>query len=160
MPYSYEKLLNSIKANNTDEQNNSVDIFADWTADFQERGHSDCICGKQHIKELNTIRNTKTQRVLYPIGSSCIKRFMPKQVAKIKQQIKSKTCKCKNAKDPKFSKCDECFKVMGVKIRGVHTIHSEMEPSLMRWLLEKHRKYQDGELRQWLFYYLNKTRHL
>ena len=34
-----------------------------------------CICGKQGIRYLYTIRNKETGKQLYPIGSSCIKRF-------------------------------------------------------------------------------------
>lgn len=36
---------------------------------------SECICGKQGIRYLYTIRNRETQRQLYPIGSSCIRKF-------------------------------------------------------------------------------------
>lgn len=34
-----------------------------------------CICGKENIKYLYTIRNTINGRMLYPIGSSCIRKF-------------------------------------------------------------------------------------
>lgn len=34
-----------------------------------------CICGKENIKYLFTIRNTINGNMLYPIGSSCIKKF-------------------------------------------------------------------------------------
>lgn len=34
-----------------------------------------CICGKENIKYLYTIRNTVNGRTLYPIGSSCIRKF-------------------------------------------------------------------------------------
>ncbi len=40
-----------------------------------EDASSDCICGKEHLKYLFTIRNKVTQKVLYPIGSSCIQKF-------------------------------------------------------------------------------------
>lgn len=34
-----------------------------------------CICGKENIKYLFTIRNVKNGKMLYPIGSTCIKKF-------------------------------------------------------------------------------------
>lgn len=40
-----------------------------------EACESACICGKQGIRYLYTIRNTETGKQLYPIGSSCIKKF-------------------------------------------------------------------------------------
>lgn len=36
---------------------------------------SDCICGKENIKYLFTIENCENGEILYPIGSSCIKKF-------------------------------------------------------------------------------------
>lgn len=40
-----------------------------------ESCESACICGKQGIRYLYTIRNKETGKQLYPIGSSCIKKF-------------------------------------------------------------------------------------
>lgn len=34
-----------------------------------------CICGKENIRYLYTIYNIKTQKTLFPIGSSCIRKF-------------------------------------------------------------------------------------
>ncbi len=34
-----------------------------------------CICGKENLRYLYTIRNTLNGNILYPIGSSCIKKF-------------------------------------------------------------------------------------
>jgi hypothetical protein len=34
-----------------------------------------CICGKDRLKYLFTIRNSKNENELYPIGSTCIKQF-------------------------------------------------------------------------------------
>lgn len=34
-----------------------------------------CICGKEHLYYLFTIENTRTGNILFPIGSSCIKKF-------------------------------------------------------------------------------------
>lgn len=40
-----------------------------------EQCESFCVCGKEHIRYLYTIRNKETGRTIYPIGSSCIKKF-------------------------------------------------------------------------------------
>ncbi|MGM0172622.1 hypothetical protein IGJ39_002775 [Enterococcus sp. AZ140] len=34
-----------------------------------------CICGKENIRYLYTIKNNKNSNILFPIGSSCIKKF-------------------------------------------------------------------------------------
>ena len=34
-----------------------------------------CICGKENIKYLYTIKNIYNANILFPIGSSCIKKF-------------------------------------------------------------------------------------
>lgn len=36
---------------------------------------SSCICGKENIKYLFTIKNNVNDKTLFPIGSSCIKKF-------------------------------------------------------------------------------------
>lgn len=36
---------------------------------------STCVCGKENIRYLFTIRNFKNGHAIYPIGSSCIKKF-------------------------------------------------------------------------------------
>lgn len=36
---------------------------------------SSCICGKENIKYLFTIQNNRNNNTLYPIGSSCIRKF-------------------------------------------------------------------------------------
>lgn len=51
---------------------------------------SSCICGKEELRYLFTIRNTRNGNVLYPIGSSCIKKFerddLDEEVA-VKEQL-------------------------------------------------------------------------
>lgn len=34
-----------------------------------------CVCGKEGLKNLYTIQNTITEKILFPIGSVCIKKF-------------------------------------------------------------------------------------
>lgn len=36
---------------------------------------SSCVCGKEELRYLFTIQNTRNGNTLYPIGSSCIKKF-------------------------------------------------------------------------------------
>lgn len=40
-----------------------------------EELESSCICGKENLKYLYTIKNSKNGESIYPIGSSCIKKF-------------------------------------------------------------------------------------
>lgn len=40
-----------------------------------EERESSCLCGKENIRYLFTIINTKNNNILYSIGSSCIKKF-------------------------------------------------------------------------------------
>ena len=40
-----------------------------------EEHASECVCGKENLRYLFTIRNRETGRSLYPIGSSCIEKF-------------------------------------------------------------------------------------
>lgn len=43
--------------------------------DEDESCSSSCVCGKENIRYLYTIENTKTKETLFPIGSSCIRKF-------------------------------------------------------------------------------------
>lgn len=54
------------------------EAVAEWDivdCEEDESCGSFCICGKENIRYLYTIRNRKTGRILYPIGSSCITKF-------------------------------------------------------------------------------------
>lgn len=54
------------------------DAVLEWEiADCKEDDESlsSCICGKENLRYLFTIQNTKNRNTLYPIGSSCIKKF-------------------------------------------------------------------------------------
>ncbi|MBR6609767.1 MAG: hypothetical protein IKK99_06075 [Oscillospiraceae bacterium] len=51
---------------------------------------SSCICGKENLRYLFVIKNDITGKVLYPIGSSCIKKFNRKDLneqASINEQL-------------------------------------------------------------------------
>lgn len=50
----------------------------EWCIDDVEEDETQqesCICGKENLRYLFTIRNTINGNTLYPIGSSCIKKF-------------------------------------------------------------------------------------
>lgn len=54
------------------------DVVTEWEiVDCEEDDScsSECICGKENIKYLYTIRNVLNGNELFPIGSSCIKKF-------------------------------------------------------------------------------------
>lgn len=54
------------------------DAVTEWKIDDCEEDEScssECICGKENIKYLYTIRNILNGNTLFPIGSSCIKKF-------------------------------------------------------------------------------------
>lgn len=54
------------------------DAVTEWEiVDVQEdeRLEESCICGKEHLRYLFTIKNQLNGNELYPIGSSCIKKF-------------------------------------------------------------------------------------
>lgn len=48
-----------------------------------------CICGKEKIKYLFTIQNFTNGKVLFPIGSSCIKKFEHEQLFETAELIKA-----------------------------------------------------------------------
>lgn len=65
----------------------------EWCIDDVEEDDSlseSCICGKENLRYLFTIKNTVNGHILYPIGSSCIKKFerldMDEEVA-VKEQL-------------------------------------------------------------------------
>ncbi|GLB26591.1 hypothetical protein LXJ15735_28320 [Lacrimispora xylanolytica] len=58
--------------------NNWEDAVLEWEVyDCEEDSlnETSCICGKENLKYLYTIRNKLNNKLLYPIGSSCIKKF-------------------------------------------------------------------------------------
>jgi hypothetical protein len=54
---------------------NAVLEWEVFDCEEDETLQSSCICGKEDLKYLFTIQNTKNGNTLYPIGSSCIKKF-------------------------------------------------------------------------------------
>lgn len=60
------------------ESNYWEDAISEWNIDdcIEDLScSSECMCGKENIKYLYTIRNKYNGRILFPIGSSCIGKF-------------------------------------------------------------------------------------
>lgn len=71
-----ENLIQTVIENS--QSNNWEDAVCEWEIeDWQEdeKCSSKCLCGKENIKYLYTIKNNCNNNVLAPIGSSCIKKF-------------------------------------------------------------------------------------
>lgn len=52
-----------------------------------EECSSVCLCGKENLRYLFTIRNRKNGKILYPIGSTCIEKFKRNE---LKEEVKTK----------------------------------------------------------------------
>lgn len=76
MGSSFENLKNAIISNSVSK--NWQDAVLEWVLiDTEEDVHnkSQCICGKENIKYLHRIKNIHNGIELFPVGSSCIKKF-------------------------------------------------------------------------------------
>lgn len=72
----YQNLIQKVMdASNGDTWEEAVQEWEIFDCEEDEECASSCICGKENIRYLYTIRNFETGRMLYPIGSSCIKKF-------------------------------------------------------------------------------------
>lgn len=63
---------------NVSESNEWLDAVDEWEiydCEEDEDCSSRCICGKENIRYLYTIRNIHNGEMLFPIGSSCINKF-------------------------------------------------------------------------------------
>lgn len=58
----------------------------EWNITNHKRHNTACICGKQHIIDTYELTNKHNGNILYPIGSSCIKKF---ENDNLNQQIKT-----------------------------------------------------------------------
>ena len=67
-----ERVIDNSKASNWE---NAVLEWEVFDCEEDETLQSSCICGKEELRYLFTIRNTRNGNLLYPIGSSCIRRF-------------------------------------------------------------------------------------
>lgn len=57
------------------ESKNFQEAKQEWRVIDCEEGHDNCICGKKNIVNLFTIKNHLNNKILFPIGSDCVKKF-------------------------------------------------------------------------------------
>lgn len=81
----YENLIQRvIDASISKDWKGSVQEWYIHSCDKDESQTSRCVCGKENLKYLFTIRNRFNGNILFPIGSSCILKFGRKD---LKEQI-------------------------------------------------------------------------
>lgn len=87
----YRNLIQRVIDNS--DASNWEDAVLEWEVDDCEEDETlqaSCVCGKEELRYLFTIRNTRNGNLLYPIGSSCIKKFdrddLDEEVA-VKEQL-------------------------------------------------------------------------
>ena len=76
MGSSFENLKNTIIERSVSKDWNGA-VF-EWKlidTEEDEFNDSECICGKENIRYLHKIQNTINGNILFPVGSSCIKKF-------------------------------------------------------------------------------------
>ena len=72
----YQNLIKRVlEASTTDNWEIAVREWDLGDCEEDEEHASECVCGKENLRYLFTIRNRETGRSLYPIGSSCIEKF-------------------------------------------------------------------------------------
>ncbi|EMB63798.1 hypothetical protein SMU26_09954 [Streptococcus mutans 3SN1] len=72
----YENLISEVIKNS--EANAWDSAVTEWKIiDVEEDEYlkESCVCGKENLRYLYTIQNSFNDNILYPIGSSCIKKF-------------------------------------------------------------------------------------
>jgi hypothetical protein len=67
-----------------------------------EESKSSCICGKENLRYLYTITNSKTNNTLFPIGSRCIQKFERKDLDKYTSITESMFALMHAIRDEKF----------------------------------------------------------
>ena len=76
MGSSFERLVKAVIDNSESKNWNSA-VF-EWElidTEEDECAESKCICGKENIRYLHKIQNMINGNILFPVGSSCIKKF-------------------------------------------------------------------------------------
>ena len=89
-PY-YQNLIQCVLDNSeADIWESAVLEWEVYDCEEDETLESSCICGKESLRYLFTIRNALNGNMLYPIGSSCIRKFerddLDEEVA-VKEQL-------------------------------------------------------------------------
>lgn len=73
--YQENLILKVINESESREWKNAVNEWRILDCEEDELQNSNCVCGKENIKYLFTIENELNGNKIYPIGSSCIKKF-------------------------------------------------------------------------------------
>ncbi|MDE7201347.1 MAG: hypothetical protein K2O91_05435 [Lachnospiraceae bacterium] len=73
--YFNNLIVTVINASESDEWQDAVGEWEIYDCEEDEDCCSTCICGKENIRYLYTIRNIYNGEMLFPIGSSCINKF-------------------------------------------------------------------------------------
>ena len=68
-------LIKNVLEHSEETQDYNIAAFEWDIVDCALVRNSVCLCGKENIKYCYTIQNFKNNNVLYPIGSSCIRKF-------------------------------------------------------------------------------------
>lgn len=88
----YLKNLKSAVLKYSDSSNWNAAVY-EWEiydVDEDDTLSESCVCGKENLRYLFTIKNKINGNILYPIGSSCIHKFERKELndlATIKEQL-------------------------------------------------------------------------
>lgn len=72
----HETLIQTILENSV--SSNWSNVVNEWNIEDcieDEFNDSSCICGKENLRYLFTIKNLRNGNTLFPIGSTCIKKF-------------------------------------------------------------------------------------
>jgi len=79
---NHYRLIDQVMANSQDKTSWEIAVSEWEIVDHEEdiEMESQCVCGHEHLRYLFTIENTENGNVLFPIGSSCIKKFERKDL--------------------------------------------------------------------------------
>ena len=73
--YKQNLVMRVIEASDSQTWESAVEEWEIVDCEEDEHHESSCICGKEELRFLFTIRNRYNQNILYPIGSRCIRKF-------------------------------------------------------------------------------------
>lgn len=91
-------VLDASKSDNWDEASHEWELL-NSTKDFS--GDTVCVCGHEGLTYLYTIKNSNTNKVLYPIGSECIKLFNNNKLNQAFKNSEKIRCLLNSFIDPK-----------------------------------------------------------
>lgn len=87
--YVRNLFLSVIRCSESDEWQEAVTEWDIVDCEEDLSCSSECVCGKENIKYLYTIRNRYTGKSLFPIGSSCINKFERRDLREVTTLMES-----------------------------------------------------------------------